>query len=70
MFSGLSPGSNPTEEKMRAYDRQTAKQVELNELPLHYATDLTEGGVLAHIQLHDQLYVLRITHAGKLILTK
>lgn len=39
-------------------------------LPLHEATDLTEGGPVAQIRLDDQLYVLRITRAGKLILTK
>ena len=38
--------------------------------PLHQASDLTEGGILAHIQLADQLYTLRITRSGKLILTK
>ena len=39
-------------------------------LPLYEAKDLTNGGVLARIKLEDQLYVLRITRAGKLILTK
>ena len=39
-------------------------------LPLHQASDLTEGGSLALIQLDDQFYTLRITRAGKLILTK
>lgn len=38
--------------------------------PVHYAKDLTQGGDLAHIQLYDQVYTLRITRAGKLILTK
>jgi len=38
--------------------------------PVHQASDLTNGGILAHIQLADQLYTLRITRAGKLILTK
>lgn len=38
--------------------------------PLHEAKDLTNGGVLARIKLEDQLYFLRITRAGKLILTK
>lgn len=38
--------------------------------PLYEATDLTEGGGLAQIKLGDQLYTLRITRAGKLILTK
>lgn len=39
-------------------------------LPVHRAQDLTKGGIRAHIQLGDQLYTLRITRAGKLILTK
>ncbi|MHA6262361.1 hemin uptake protein HemP [Arenibacterium sp. CAU 1754] len=38
--------------------------------PVHQADQLTNGGTLAHIQLADQLYTLRITRAGKLILTK
>ncbi|MBO9450796.1 Hemin uptake protein hemP [Falsiruegeria litorea R37] len=39
-------------------------------LPAHKAEELTKGGNLAHIELGDQLYTLRITRAGKLILTK
>ena len=39
-------------------------------LPVYEATDLTKGGDLARIKLEDQLYTLRITRAGKLILTK
>ncbi|MFN3643813.1 MAG: hemin uptake protein HemP [Gemmobacter sp.] len=38
--------------------------------PIHDATALTEGGPLAQIALHGQVYTLRITRAGKLILTK
>lgn len=38
--------------------------------PLHDALDLTEGGTQARIVLNGQIYVLRITRAGKLILTK
>ena len=38
--------------------------------PLHDATKLTAGGHLAQIALADQVYTLRITRAGKLILTK
>ncbi|MEM8555678.1 MAG: hemin uptake protein HemP [Pseudomonadota bacterium] len=38
--------------------------------PTYNAEDLTEGGQLAYIQLRDQVYTLRITRAGKLILTK
>lgn len=39
-------------------------------LPTHQADELTEGGSLARIVLNDQIYSLRITRAGKLILTK
>ncbi|WP_146344536.1 hemin uptake protein HemP [Phaeobacter marinintestinus] len=39
-------------------------------LPAHRAEDLTNGGNLAQIELGDQVYTLRITRAGKLILTK
>ncbi|MHA3914509.1 hemin uptake protein HemP [Halovulum sp. GXIMD14793] len=39
-------------------------------LPQHDARDLTQGGVLAQIRLDEQLYTLRITRQGKLILTK
>lgn len=39
-------------------------------LPAHEASRLTEGGDQAHIVLNDQTYTLRITRAGKLILTK
>ena len=38
--------------------------------PIHDATDLTNGGMTAHIRLSGQIYRLRITRAGKLILTK
>ena len=39
-------------------------------VPRHDATRLTEGGTLALIDLNGQTYSLRITRAGKLILTK
>ena len=39
-------------------------------LPVHEASRLTEGGDLALIRLDGQLYTLRITRAGKLLLTK
>jgi hemin uptake protein HemP len=38
--------------------------------PLHDATELTAGGRVARIHLNGQLYALRITRQGKLILTK
>ncbi len=39
-------------------------------IPVYEAKDLTKGGDLARIKLDDQLYTLRVTRAGKLILTK
>lgn len=42
----------------------------LPRLPQHDATRLTDGGNQALIVLGDQVYNLRITRAGKLILTK
>ena len=39
-------------------------------IPLHRAQHLTDGGNVAHIDLEGQTYTLRITRAGKLILTK
>lgn len=39
-------------------------------LPSYDARDLTEAGNQARIVLDGQIYTLRITRAGKLILTK
>jgi len=39
-------------------------------LPTYDAKDLTKDGVQAQIMLDKQIYFLRITRAGKLILTK
>jgi len=44
--------------------------VESQVLPTHQAEELTNGGQLAQIVLNGQVYRLRITRAGKLILTK
>ncbi|WP_420821358.1 hemin uptake protein HemP [Pseudooceanicola aestuarii] len=50
---------------------QTTPQPQATDAPpRHIAQNLTEGGQLAHILHGDQTYVLRITRAGKLILTK
>ena len=38
--------------------------------PQHDAIALTAGGNSAQIRLNDQVYTLRITRQGKLILTK
>ena len=41
-----------------------------NELPTYDARKLLGDGILGRLVLDDQLYFLRITRAGKLILTK
>ncbi|WP_298261517.1 hemin uptake protein HemP [uncultured Litoreibacter sp.] len=41
-----------------------------NMLPTYSAQELTKGADQAQIVLGDQIYTLRITRAGKLILTK
>lgn len=38
--------------------------------PRHEAQALTKGGCVAEIELDGKVYTLRITRAGKLILTK
>jgi hemin uptake protein HemP len=39
-------------------------------IPRYHVRDLTKGSVCAQIELDGQVYTLRITRAGKLILTK
>ncbi|MEO9649808.1 MAG: hemin uptake protein HemP [Roseobacter sp.] len=46
------------------------KQQPVNPLPTYAARDLTDGKEQAQIVLDHQTYTLRITRAGKLILTK
>jgi len=52
-----------------AVAKETFEQPRSN-VPIYDARDLAKGGDLSHIQLDGQTYVLRITRAGKLILTK
>jgi hypothetical protein len=47
-----------------------AEGFDFDTVPVHDATRLTAGGPLARIVLNGQVYSLRITRAGKLILTK
>ncbi len=44
--------------------------LDANSVPDYQARDLTKGGQTAQIVLDDKVYTLRITRAGKLILTK
>ena len=50
--------------------QSTATDTAASPLPIYEVRDLTEGGDLARIVLDGQVYTLRITRAGKLILTK
>lgn len=54
----------------RPADFETPGTAALARIPQHDATQLTRGGNQALIILDDQIYQLRITRAGKLILTK
>lgn len=49
---------------------QTPVQDLFTDAPVHDAKVLTGDNGLARIVLNDQVYTLRITRAGKLILTK
>ncbi len=53
-----------------SYHAAPPKQTPTSSLPTYSAKDLTQDGDVAHIVLGDQTYTLRITRAGKLILTK
>jgi len=56
---------------MAAADRADAQHPSgPQDLPSHDARTLTRGGAQARITLEGQVYTLRITRAGKLILTK
>ena len=55
---------------IRPADFTPASPHPLSRLPQHDATQLIRGGNQALIILDDQIYQLRITRAGKLILTK
>ncbi|MEM1073379.1 MAG: hemin uptake protein HemP [Pseudomonadota bacterium] len=49
---------------------QPANAEDLPKIAAYDARDLVRDGVQANIVLDGQVYVLRITRAGKLILTK
>lgn len=55
---------------MTQFPTQSLAPAPVAQLPTYDARTLTSGGQLAQILLDDQLYQLRITRAGKLILTK
>nr|WP_202909525.1 hemin uptake protein HemP [Alkalilacustris brevis] len=67
MASRFTPAATPGHDSRRP-DHGTHPQPD--PLPTHDARALTGGGVQARIVLDGQTYNLRITRAGKLILTK
>ena len=52
------------------HERRDRRWLAVDATPVHEARVMTEGGLLAGIVLDGQVYSLRITCAGKLILTK
>ena len=52
------------------HDEQATTTLVQSSAPCHEARALTKGGQVATILLDDHVYTLRITRAGKLILTK
>lgn len=55
---------------MSYHSIKETREPSANALPTYAASDLTKGADQAQIVLGDQIYNLRITRAGKLILTK
>jgi hemin uptake protein HemP len=55
---------------LRNQSTMIPQRTQPQQLPSHTARELTEGGTQAQIELDGQIYTLRITRAGKLILTK
>lgn len=53
-----------------SYHATPINRLPTQSLPVYDARELTQSGELAQIVLDDQIYTLRITRAGKLILTK
>ncbi|WP_420849004.1 hemin uptake protein HemP [Phaeobacter porticola] len=53
------------------FDHATTTSAAATEVfPTYHAEELARGGTQARILLNGQIYSLRITRAGKLILTK
>ncbi|WP_323035267.1 hemin uptake protein HemP [Pararhodobacter sp.] len=55
---------------MSHYSQSSFEEAQSVDLPVHSARQLTSGGTQARIDLDGKIYDLRITRAGKLILTK
>ncbi|MEM6441090.1 MAG: hemin uptake protein HemP [Pseudomonadota bacterium] len=53
-----------------AFASHAAAQPAASQPPVHDARELTDASGLARIALDGQIYTLRITRQGKLILTK
>jgi hypothetical protein len=64
MYPALLPTPLPPEDPPKDPPKDPCQD------PCHDARDLTARGSRAVIRLDDQTYFLRITRAGKLILTK
>lgn len=66
-----APEQHPTGDRPMIAQHPSEQSLQGNgALPIHNAEDLTGADGRAHISLGGQIYTLRITRAGKLILTK
>ena len=61
---------NSVEKQMLTTSVEKQMLTTLKKLPTYAAKSLTKGMDQAQIILGDQIYTLRITRAGKLLLTK
>lgn len=64
----MPPAHNSAEDTMNA--SVSPARTYQDSTPVHDAHNLTQGGQQARIVLDGKVYSLRITRAGKLILTK
>jgi len=68
----MDPGSGGHQQRATVMNMHVSKVVAPTQevFPTYHAEELTCGGNQARILLNGQIYSLRITRAGKLILTK
>lgn len=69
-MSSAAPPAEPATPTQLHGARPDSRTGPVGPAPVYAATDLLRGGNLALIELGTQVYQLRLTRAGKLILTK
>jgi hemin uptake protein HemP len=66
----MHPARDPAADEAPRVEDRARHALPMTDLPVHDAQSLTQGGAQALIHLDGKIYTLRITRAGKLILTK